>query len=493
MSKKKKLEEQEKLKNMTKYDRKKYLNAKSAKKEKLKKIKYIAISLVSIAAVVGLILLAKDSQRRIHYETYATVGENEISSLEFEYYYYMNVNNWISSNYNYLSYYGIDLNKSLAEQIKDSKTNETWEDYFKKNTQDFVANVFSIYDDAVKNNFTDWKEEYDEFIANAKSSAKASNMEYLEYLKAYYGENITEKDFENYTKKLCMVTAYDNSLYENFEKSVTDKEIEDIYNKNKNEYDTVDYLMFTMSVDDVSKATDEDKKALKDKVTNAVSEIKNKDIFLSQAKIYVKDDDFSEKSVFNKAIGISNVQYSDCSKWLFDETRKEGDVISISNSNETTYYILYFINRKLDKEDTVNLRIIYQQFDKDVEDKDDDKIVTQEEAEKVIKDIADKYTLNGANENTFNSLATQFGFTDGGLNKYVSKDALLIDSISNWAFDEKREEADIKQITDDDVVYLVYYIGNDIPYYKAVAKNNISQEKYEAYIKEIQKEFKIKE
>jgi hypothetical protein len=40
---------------------------------------------------------------------------------------------------------------------------------------------------------------------------------------------------------------------------------------------------------------------------------------------------------------------------------------------------------------------------------------------------------------------------------------------------------------------LLYYIDEDIPYYRVMAKNNLSQDKYNEYIKELKNEFKIVE
>lgn len=477
---KRKEQERKKLETMTKYDRKKYLKADKKRKEQRKKILYGTGIAAIIIVFVGLIFAAKYSQEQIKYDTYAKIGKHEISSSEYEFFLNMHTNSWISSNYSYLQLYGIDLSSNeFLNDIKDEETGQTWLDYFKQNTNYLLERIYAIYDVAKAEKFNDYKDDYDAYIERMKQYASDNDMTFLEYIKLAFGSNMTEKDFEKYADLYTYVNAYDESLYYGFKDSITDNDISDTYNENPDYYDTVEYLMFSITGD--SESDDVEKK-----VTNAISNINDKDSFIEQAKIYLNNDELTERNIHYVAYGINNTD-SQYSEWLFDKSRKTGDVISVTGYDNSTYYILYFEDRALDEEKTVNFRVIGKMYTENPDEVTED-LLDKESTLRLIQEIADKYTLDGASEQVFIELAETSGMIDGGLNQNVTKNAILSADIKDWLFDDSREKDDIKIVEEKDVYYLIYFKEFGKPYYELDIIDTLTQEKYNAFIDEITKD-----
>ena len=121
----------------TRYDKK--MAARKAKEERDRrdeKIFKTVTAVIGIAIVLAIVIGFGSSivkkQTALH-GTYIQVGEENISKLEFDYYYHSVVNSYLSTYGSIASYMGLDTSKDPAEQIYENVWQET-ADYTVENT-----------------------------------------------------------------------------------------------------------------------------------------------------------------------------------------------------------------------------------------------------------------------------------------------------------------------------------------------------------------------
>lgn len=477
MSKKKDMLEQEKLQAMPKYERKKYIRNKREQEEKKKKIRNILLGIIGIIVFIGLICFSQYNKNQSLHKTYATIGENEISDMEYDFYYNMSTNSWINNNYSYLSNYGLDLEKSFSEQIYDKESNTTWLDFFISEADNFITDVYSLYDDANKNNFVEYEDTYNKYIENIKNYAKEKEYSYEEYIKTMYGTNITIKDFESFIKKYAIASAYDEYKYNEIENSITDKDIENKYNANKDNYNTYNYYMLSI---DLEKYTEAEIENLKTKIETSISKINSIENFKTEAKTYL-DENFLEENLEYTTFGLNKLPENEILRnWLNSNDRKNGDITSFIDKDNSTYYIVYFVNKFLDDSNTVNFKYIYKTY---VEDsKDTEKTLTKTEALNEIQKIKDGF-VNNENEDNFDTLMSENSYS--GTSEYVTKDSLRVTKMAEWLFNGNRKQSDVEIFEDESTVYLIYFDSIEDPYYKVSIRNELISTKYSDFMKNI--------
>lgn len=458
--KNKKLEKQ-KLEQMSKSEVKEYLKKKEKLNKKKKNIKIAMASIVCVAAVVGLVVGSKYSQTQLKYSTYATYNDDNISEQEYTFYYNVVVNNWINTYYDYLSYYGLSLTETFSSQIYDEETGETWQDYFVDLTETTIENVKSVKEAAEADNWMDEDahSSYDNFIAAAESAAEDYEYSYLEYIQGFYGDTLTKEDFEKLVKGYCFSTSYETKKRAEFESSITDEEIEDYYQENKNQYDTVEYNMITIKSDETS-LSDDDKKELETKATNILSGVTSLESFNEKAKEYYKDD--SEWNIDDIEKNETSSAYADSSysEWLYDSSRKEGDTIVVSNSDETAYYVLYFKERYLNTEKAATYRYMSEEYTDEVS------LTT---AKETLQTALDDWTLNSGTESGFVKTAEAHNGSSVSGTTYASVENA---EIADWLFNEERQPGDIKTFVEDKNVRIVYFSKYENPEYITSIRDN---------------------
>ena len=71
--------------------------------------------------------------------TAATIGDESYTAAEVNYYFVNNYQNFLSQNYNYISYMGLDVSSDLRDQ--EYSDGETWFDFFMDQTLQQMAEV----------------------------------------------------------------------------------------------------------------------------------------------------------------------------------------------------------------------------------------------------------------------------------------------------------------------------------------------------------------
>ena len=179
-------------------------------------------------------------------ETYVTIGEHEVKKAEYDYYFYSGINSLYSYYGDMLSYMGLDLSKPLDEQ--NFSEDMTWQEYFDEQAVMQMKQVYALSDELTEAGFEyDATEDVNDFVDSLKTAAVSAGATSEAYLKASYGSFATIKEVERLVERDSIVDAYYNDIMEGIE--VTDDEITAYYEDNKDNYDSVDYMIWEVAAD----------------------------------------------------------------------------------------------------------------------------------------------------------------------------------------------------------------------------------------------------
>ena len=361
MSNNKKTEEKSE-KVMTKYDRKMEKRRIEEEKElkSLKRFKIgsiIIIAAIAAAVVISIGMSAYTKYAAVH-NTYVKIGDHEITKVEYDYYYNNAVNSYLSMYGSYLPYMGLDTSNDFAQQ--QYTDNMTWKDYFDQMAVSQLTQVKAIVDDAAAQGFTyDDTQDMAAFETEFAAQAETESVSASELYSNMYGDYATRDRILPYVKENMLANAYYEHLTEINKPG--DEEIQEYYEANKNSYDKVDYRSFAFTTQLAEDATEED-------ITKAMDELK-KSAQAMEEKVKAGEDfetlcveNASEEQKENYGGADKEGSLTEggsyagspaaISAWLFDESRKEGDLTILPDETNHRYYVAQFIKRTNDADAT---------------------------------------------------------------------------------------------------------------------------------------------
>lgn len=345
----------------TKYDRKMEARRKQEEKDKrdakIFRISVIVVCVLIVAAIAGSIGMSVWNKKAATKDTYVTIGNHEITKLEYNYFYQTTLNSYSAL----MSYMGVDTSSDLGNQ--QYTENLTWKDFFDELTVEQIKQTKALADDAAANNFTyDVEEEYASIISSLQASAESAGVSAGEYYKLVYGEYATEKNMEPYLKEGILSNAYYNHLTE--QNAPEAEEIKEYYEQNVQNYDKVDYRSFIFDMETVEDATEEE-------INKAMAEARSKAETMVDAR--QKGTDFNELCAKN-ASEENRADYEDSetdaslregayysgtpaaiSDWLYEDGRAEGDITVIEDTAGNRCYVVEFLKRYYDEADDANI------------------------------------------------------------------------------------------------------------------------------------------
>ncbi len=349
----------------TKYDRKmearRQQKLKDAQQEKIMKTIGITLSVVVVLAIVISIAVPIIKKESALKGTYVKVGEHELTQLEYDYYYNVAVNNYLSAYASILPYMGLDTSLDYADQ--QYTDNKTWKDLFDEMTVEQIRQSKALLDDAAKNGFTyDVSADYESFVSELEAAAQAAGVSAAEYYKTNFGTYATKKNVEAFVKEGLTANAYHEDLLA--QNAPSDEEIKSYYEENKQSYDKVDYRSFNFNTEIAEDASEED-------IQKAMDELKVKADAMVQAR--KSGGDFEELCLKNASENTKenyenpDTEYSlsegrnysnisaVMSEWLYDEGRKAGDITVLEDETYHQYYVVEFVKRYYDEADNANI------------------------------------------------------------------------------------------------------------------------------------------
>lgn len=470
MSENKKSETTEKV--MTSYDKKVQRRKEEEKKEQARKKQSKIISAVVIVALIAFIAYFPISKAVAVHSTYMKVGDYKVTETEFAYYYNMGVNSFVSQYGSFLPYMGLNVNKDFAEQ--QYSENATWDDYFQESAAQNLTQTKALVSEAKANGFEhDSTAETDKYMEVLETAAKDANMNLSSYVKSTFGKYATAKNIRPIIEESFYASAYYDLIAEG--KTYSEEEIAAYYEENKNTYDSVDVKVVEVEAEMPNKEVVEDAdgnttvpEPTEEEIAEAMKAAK--EIADEKLKTVGAEGELKENL---RMAGASSL-YKD---WLFDAERKTGDTTVVEDETNHKYFVLQFEKRYLNETNTVNLRVIS---------------TAEDQGEQIVSE----WNGTGANEDAFIALVEKYSEdavtnTKGGLFENLSTGSLNTE-MGAWAADADRKSGDVTTInTETGLHYVVYYIGQGAPEWKASIQGTLKAQEMQEYMNGITEPFEI--
>lgn len=370
---------EKKEKVVTRYDRKMEARRIQAEKERLAakrwKIGGIVVSICLVCALAGVTIQSVVKKQSALKDVYITVGNHELTKLEYDFYYNSTTNNYINTYYSYLSYMGLDPSKDFAEQNYSGDL--TWKDNFDQMAVDNVTQMKALFDDAQAQGFEyDVTEDLNTYIENINNAASEAGLSVARYYTASFGTYATQSNVEPFIKEMLFVSAYHDHLNE--EMLPTEEEITSYYEENKNNYDKVNYHEFpfraTLEEDAAEEVITAAMSELDTKAEEMLRRLKAGEDFETLCEEYANEDqkaDYSdtetEHSFHQESTYFSvSAQYAE---WLYEEERKAGELTKVEDTENHVIYVVRFDERLYDEScrETISNRLVNQEVNQYVE------------------------------------------------------------------------------------------------------------------------------
>ncbi|HAZ67050.1 MAG: peptidylprolyl isomerase [Oscillibacter sp.] len=457
----------------------------------------IAIVFVLVAAA----LLVWNSNVIQRGSAAVTVEGETYSAAEVSYFYHVAYNS-IAQN-QYASYYGLSTSTPLTQQsLSDmAKTllgvseDMTWDAYFKEAAKKSLIQITMLKKGAAEKGITwndDMQKELDSTMDTLASYAKSAGKSEGEYLKQLYGSNMTKKIFQGILKDTIIASHYQQDYIDSL--TYTDDELQKYYQENKNSFDVANYEMITFngaaaSTKDADgntvQPTEEESAAAlqkaKDSANAALEQVKGGELLVKAAKDYEPIGTYSHPEA-------GTYSGDAATKWVFDESRQEGDTEIVENG--TSIYLLVFHSRTRNDYNTVDVRhILFKVDTTGLDSKAEDyqakleelKAGKKQEAENALQAWKD----GDATEDSFAKLANELSDdtgsnTNGGLYKQVYKNK-MVTGFNDWCFDESRKAGDTGIVENDGNYigyHVMYFVGTDDPYWMVQVRNAMTNKAY---------------
>ncbi len=349
----------EKQKVQTKYDKKmearKQKEAADKKSDKRFKVISTIVAVVIVAALaigIGYSVMAKHNASN---GAYIKIGDREVTQVEFDFYYNMTVNSYMSSYSSLLPYLGVDASTDfMDEPYSDTMT---WRDMFEEMTVEQITRTYALADDAKKVGFTyDVDTAFAEWKTDLESSAQLAGTTTSKYVKSLYGEYATLSTIEPFIKEGLLSVMYSNELLS--QNVPSDEEIAAFYEAHRDDYDKVDYRSFAFDAAVTAESTEEE-------ITAAMAEAKTKAeafmaarqdggdfeaLCIENATEETKANYEDEATEYSLSEGRFNTSVPSAAReWMYDDVRVEGDIAVLEDTEYHRYYVMEFINKYFDE------------------------------------------------------------------------------------------------------------------------------------------------
>ena len=490
----------------------------------------VAAILIPVLVVVAIAALLITNSGIIHRSrTAVTIGEEKYSTSVVRLYYRFAYNQFVNMYGDYTSAFGLDTSLPLDEQIYDEEEGTTWADHFLDSGIDNMQQVIILSSEARKEGFT-LSEEGQAALQESKDQITAycvaNNITKGTYFGSF-GAGVTEKIYYEQMENMQLADEYSKHMLEQMEP--TDADVQTYYDENKNDFDLVDYRSFffngtpeteTDEEGNAIEATEEEKTAAMEAASEQANEMLGRleagGVFSEVAKQYAAEGDETyedESATLSEGTSNSAVSSYKYGEWLFDADRAEGDLTVSEESNG--YYVLQYLGREREEYATRNVRQILIEAEKDEETgeaTDEQKAAAKEEADGILAE----WNQGAKTEDSFAELANAYLAKDsdaeeteeaetqetedtaaddseetGGLYSQANKNT-FVSEVRDWLFSEEREAGDVDMIeTSNGDCYVLYYVGEDEPYWKVRAAEAKKNDDYSSWLEEKKEEYPV--
>lgn len=467
--------------------------------QKKSKIIYGIIAAVFVIVAIGSWLISSGVLQR-NAKAISIDGE-EFTAAEMSYYYNAAYNNVANSQYG--SYMGLNTSAPLDSQVVNEtakmflglETEEemTWHEYFLDAAKDNMVQIGRLYDAAIDAgedpNDAHVIEEIDATVELIGQYASQSGMSTKEYLRAVYGKNMTVDLFRQIVSQIHVASHFESEYIASLTYDVA--ELEAYYSEHQADFDVAAYeSLYFAGTPEVKKddegntieATDAEKAAAKEAAAaDAAAALER-----VQAGEKLEDvaKDYASASYTNTETGTNTG--SDTMNWVFDAARVDGDSTVINGDPAATVVVFHSVGRQ--DYNTIDVRHILVQVDTSGLDKEsesyeaDEKALWDEakaEAEKILAD----WKAGVATEESFGEMAAELSDdgADHGLYENVYK-GQMVENFEDWCFDSARAVGDTGIVETPYGYHVMYFVGENAPYWQTQVENAKMNEDYTAWI-----------
>jgi hypothetical protein len=477
----------------------------AAQAKEARKWKMYGVIAIIVAVLIAALLFwdAGFIQKRA---TALTIGDRNYTVADVDYYYNVQYNS-VSA---YATYYGLDTSVSLKEQ--EAYDGTTWYDYLLDSAVSSLKNVSLLAQEGEKEGYTisdDAQLNIDNALEDVKNEAKDNNVSVSYYLHRMYGRFMTYSRYEKLITEYYYAYDYQSHKTDSFE--VTEDEMEDYYQENKDTMDEFDYVCYLVNADAES-TTDEDGNEVdptEEEIAAAAEEAKANAKKIQEA---LKSGDESKVASLVEKYGATDysstspASFSNLSfgSWLTNSKREANDTSVIeytttSDDEETIegYYVLQFYSRNRKDYNAATIRNILVAAEEDTEDEESEETTYKwDEAEAEAESIQQTWQDNGGTEEAFAELTEENSddsstYYNGGKRTNIAKGS-LDSAVDSWLYDEERQEGDYTILKDETNTgyQLLYFVGyDDLLYWQKTAKNALQSDAYSDWYEEVEENY----
>jgi len=463
-----------------------------------------------------------------------TVGGERISAEEFAFYYS-----------NTLSQLQIDRNTTEGKTKLKALTgmegyeDKTWQEYAIEQTAKTIVEFHIQYKKALEAGMSLTAEEQKEIneMFDGIIAQRGSVVEADKYMAELFGRNVTVRNLKPVFEKSTLAGKYATETIKSI--SVSDEDIREYYEENKNSYDKVTFRLEYFPIETKTDATEDEKDEFKEqakaKAQEFLSKATSSDEFKALSKAKAEEDekaeyeklDEEERAEFDekkeeeeKALqeklatmtedeiaafesAKENADYSiiysmaksnidgasaEMGTWLFDSGRMYGDKEAFLSGNG--FYAIYFVSRDTEiKLPSARHILISPNEEKDVRSGD---TFTKEEWD-AARDLANEVLEMATSEEKFIELVEEYS-TDpgskatGGLYEGIQRNQMMPE-FNDWVFDSSRKAGDQGIVRTDYGFHIMRFEGFKITDVfednKEAIKNIIAEEIYREQLDEL--------
>lgn len=465
---------------------------KEAKKVKIYSIAFVAVLVLMIgfAIGVGVNRSIESSGVREKNTVAVTIGEHELSSAEFSYYYIDYINNFANNYGSYLSYFGLDTSKTLDEQVYDEESGITWADEFIEEAASSAKSVLALADAAEAEGFTLPEEEQSQVdLLSSNLDSYATLYGYSNtnaFLKAQYGNGASKDSYLEYYSRNLLATAYQSAHEDSL--TYTDEQIRAADDEDPTQYSSYSFAQYYIATSKylTGGTTDEDGNttytaAERESAVEAAREAIEP---LTEASSLDELNEAIAAMEINADTEASATECTDYAKssinsnfrdWVTDASRKEGDITCVEVAGTATdengeeidtvsgFYVVFYIGENDNKTELVNVRHILVSFDGDQQDDGTYSDEVKEAARTSAEEILSEWQSGDATEESFAELANSNSSdsgsnTNGGLYENVYP-GQMVSAFNDWCFDASRKAGDTGIVETSYGYHVMYFVG----------------------------------
>ncbi len=480
----------------------------------------------SIIAVLAIIIILLNTNLLYTATTAVTIGDDEYTNAEYQYYYYSALNNFEMNYYSYLSLF-FDTSKPLDEQeftgasmglsvpeSLEGVEGATWQDYFSAQALESMREMTALYNAAVAEGYTLSEEDaanIEETIASFETTAETNGWRDGDaYASVVYGKGVDLDTVREQMERASIAGDYSQDIFDSFE--YTPEELSAYYDEHRDVFDTLDfeyYLVAAERVETTETVTDEETGEETEETSEAVTDETMAEAKESAEQILQAYESGAEQNALNFAEAISEVLGDEAGEpytyeaaqaystsmylsdaladWILDESRQPEDT-AVIESTDSGYYVVVFHNRSDNDVETVSFRHILIK----AEDTDEDGEYSDEELQAALTEIEAVYEewMEGENtaerfyelqqeysEDVNTSTGVLYGDEDGVYTHII--EGAMVEGVDEFIFDPARQPGDTAIVHGVSSSYngyhIVYFVGVDEePYCDYLAEVGVS-------------------